>query len=131
MHALENGAVVLDVWENYAVLAGETEPPVQPEELSEFLNKVYTVLEGAALEELLKLSQEDNEWSSKRAYGESLGREWTPCPVQMSIGSSMQMCCVSWSGWRYEQVGRAVQRKIQPYWKRGRPFSGEHFRGMP
>ena len=48
MHALENGAVVLDVWENYAALAGETEPPVQPEELSEFLDKVYAVLEGAA-----------------------------------------------------------------------------------
>ena len=68
MYAYDNGAVVLDVQENYAILLSRSDIPELPKEISAFLDKIYKALKNATLDELIELSHEDTEWGAKSRY---------------------------------------------------------------
>ena len=68
LYAYDNGAVSLDVQTNYAVLHDRSDVPYIPGDVREFLDKIYKVLAGATLEELIELSHEDSEWVEKSRY---------------------------------------------------------------
>lgn len=70
LYAYDNGAVVPEVQENYAILRSRDESVNLPDDIREFLDKVYCFLQNAALDELIELSHEDNEWLSKHAFYE-------------------------------------------------------------
>lgn len=68
LYAYDNGAVALEVQENYAILRSRTESVELPDHISEFLDKVYAFLQNASLDELIDLSHEDVEWKAKQGY---------------------------------------------------------------
>lgn len=68
MYAYDNGAVALDVQENYAILWSRTDVPEIPVDIAQFLDKVYKALKSATLDELIELSHEDSEWGKKNRH---------------------------------------------------------------
>lgn len=68
MYAYDNGAVVLDVQENYSLLHSRHFVPDLPESYRIFLDELYDILGDASLDELIGLSHEDNEWVDKHLY---------------------------------------------------------------
>jgi len=63
LYAYANGAVVLEVQENYKISLNRTRPmPKLSQHHKNFLDKIYDVLETATVDELIELSHEDNEW---------------------------------------------------------------------
>lgn len=68
LFAYDNGAVVANVQENYAILLTKHEKPVLPNEVMEFLDKVFILLEDATLDELIEISHEDEAWEEKHSF---------------------------------------------------------------
>ena len=68
-YAYDNGAVVPEVQENYAVLLNQRQIPNNIlSQDQEFLDKIYNVFINASLEELIELSHEDSEWIEKHSF---------------------------------------------------------------
>lgn len=65
LFAYSNGAVVIDVQENYAILWSRSIVPKLTSDIAEFLDKIYQILENAPLDELIEISHEDSEWAAK------------------------------------------------------------------
>ncbi len=63
--AYDNGAVVPAVQRNFSVLVARKVEPSLPEDIKDFLDKVYTFFSNATIDELIELSHEDNEWIEK------------------------------------------------------------------
>ena len=68
LYAYDNGAVALNVQENYAVLQSRKDIPTLEPDAKEFLDRIYKLLENATLDELIELSHEDSEWNAKHKY---------------------------------------------------------------
>lgn len=68
MYAYDNGAVVPEVQENYAVLLSKKKESHLSEEICIFLRKVYDLLRNASVDELIELSHEDDAWINKHLY---------------------------------------------------------------
>ena len=69
LYAYDNGAVAVNVQENYSVLWSRSNVPVLTPEIAGFLDKLYLILENAPLDELIEISHEDPEWADKhRGY---------------------------------------------------------------
>ena len=68
LYAYDNGAVALDVQENYAILLSKNSAPCLSPEISDFLDRIFKVFENASLDELIELSHEDSEWVDKHGY---------------------------------------------------------------
>lgn len=68
LYAYDNGAIAPDVQENYAILLSKNDIPCLPAEISDFLDRIFKVLENASLDELIELSHEDSEWIAKHGY---------------------------------------------------------------
>lgn len=67
-YAYDNGAVAIEVQENYAVLLARKYTPVIPDEDAKFLDKIFTIFKNASIEEMIKLSHEDDEWKRKQGF---------------------------------------------------------------
>lgn len=65
LYAYDNGAVVTDIQENYALLLNKKYDPVLADDITAFLDKVNFIFRNATLDELIELSHEDDEWISK------------------------------------------------------------------
>ena len=65
LYAYVNGAVALNVQENYSILLKMSASPNIPKEISDFLDKIYIILLNAPLDELIEISHEDSEWKEK------------------------------------------------------------------
>ena len=65
LFAFDNGAVVPSIREMYMSLRNKELIPVIPDEYSDFLRKIYKILQNATIDELIEISHEDNEWSDK------------------------------------------------------------------
>ena len=63
--AYDNGAVVPSVQRNFSVIVAKKNEPFLPENVKEFLDKVYIFFSNATIDELIELSHEDNEWIEK------------------------------------------------------------------
>lgn len=75
LYAYDNGAVAVDVQENYSVLWSRCNAPAFTPELVAFLDKLYFILENAPLDELIEISHEDPEWADKhRGYSKESQR---------------------------------------------------------
>lgn len=68
LYAYDNGAVVPEIQENYALLLNRVNVPELPEPICSFLDKLYEILGDASLEDLIALSHEDDEWIAKHSY---------------------------------------------------------------
>ena len=68
LYAYDNGAVALNVQENYAVLLSRKDIPTFEPDVRDFLDRIYKLLENATLDELIELSHEDSEWDAKHKY---------------------------------------------------------------
>lgn len=65
LFAYDNGAVVPFVQENFSILLKKKQCPGLPEDIENFLKKLYLILQNASLDELIELSHEDREWEEK------------------------------------------------------------------
>ncbi len=68
LYAYDNGAVALDVQENFAILLNRKSEPQLEESIRDFLDRIYMIFQNATLDELIELSHEDSEWESKHAF---------------------------------------------------------------
>lgn len=68
LYAYDNGAVAIDVQENFAVLLNRKSEPMLEEGIRDFLDRIYEILKNATLDELIELSHEDAEWEAKHAF---------------------------------------------------------------
>ncbi|MEF9940282.1 MAG: DUF4065 domain-containing protein [Clostridium sp.] len=68
LYAYDNGAVSPSVQENYSVLLSRTDVPEVSPEIKAYLDKIYTILQNASLDELIELSHEDSEWIGKHGH---------------------------------------------------------------
>ncbi len=69
-YAYDNGAVDPEIQENYSVLLNRKNcATVQiPENIAQYLRKIFKVFRNATLNELIDLSHEDPEWIDKHVY---------------------------------------------------------------
>lgn len=69
-YAYDNGAVALNIQENYAVLLENKNISCDeiPEYEKNFLDKFYRAFKSATLDELIELSHEDIEWQDRSKY---------------------------------------------------------------
>lgn len=68
-YAYDNGAVVPEIQETYAVLLNQKNNTNElPKEIKDFLDKIFVVFKNASLDELIELSHEDSEWLDKHPY---------------------------------------------------------------
>lgn len=75
LYAYTNGAVVVEIQENYSILWSRKAVPEIAPGIAEFLDKLYLILENAPLDELIKISHEDAEWADKsRGYSKEQQR---------------------------------------------------------
>ena len=68
LYAYDNGAVVTSVQENYSILFNRNVKPDISLEISDFLDRVFLLLQNATLDELIELSHEDVEWQNKHGF---------------------------------------------------------------
>ena len=68
LYAYSNGAVDIEVQENYAVLWSKNIVPTLSSAVTTFLDKMYTILEDASIDELIEISHEDSEWADKHRW---------------------------------------------------------------
>ena len=68
LYAYDNGAVVVDVQENFSVLQGRGVVPKFADNICDFLDRVYIIFENATLDEMIELSHEDSEWEAKHNF---------------------------------------------------------------
>lgn len=68
MYAYDNGAVVPEIQENYAILLSKAKWPTLPPEISDYLARIYEMFKNAPLDELIELSHEDDEWMEKHPH---------------------------------------------------------------
>lgn len=68
LYAYDNGAVVPVVQENYAILCVRPVEDDLPQDVREFLDKLYQLFESADLDEMIAMSHEDPEWEEKHAF---------------------------------------------------------------
>lgn len=70
--AYDNGPVIKEIVENYPVMQANAsrKQNILPEEIKEFLDKIYLSLEDATCEELIEITHEDTAWKevSDRTY---------------------------------------------------------------
>ena len=67
LYAYDNGAVAIPVQESYSLLLENHSSDISGE-IASFLDKIYTILENASLDELIELSHEDSEWVKKKDF---------------------------------------------------------------
>lgn len=69
-YAYDNGGVVPEVQENYALLIGTTNKYIctLPENTKRFLRCVFTMLKDAPIEELISIDHEDPAWREKSGF---------------------------------------------------------------
>lgn len=69
-YAYDNGGVILEVQENYAMLLGTRDRASfsVPSEEGDFLRKVYIMLKDAPIEELISIDHEDPAWCDKHVF---------------------------------------------------------------
>lgn len=65
LYAYANGAVALQVQENYSILFNRVTTRNIPREICDFLDKIFIILKNAPLDELIEISHEDSEWQEK------------------------------------------------------------------
>lgn len=65
LFAFDNGGIVRDVLDHYAVMVHQNTIPELPDSVKEFLDKFYRAFKNADIDELVELSHEDSEWQSK------------------------------------------------------------------
>lgn len=65
LYAYDNGAVVVNVQESYGILWNRKSVPQFNQDICEFLDKIYKILQNAPIEELIEISHEDSEWIQK------------------------------------------------------------------
>ena len=66
LYAYDNGAVVDDVLNMYAILyRKEIVAPKLDDDVNDFLDRVFYLLKDAEIDELIQMSHEDNEWMEK------------------------------------------------------------------
>lgn len=75
LYAYDNGAITLNVQENYSTLLNKTDIPNLTSDIQIFLDKIYKMLENATLDELIELSHEDSEWVDKQRYYKKSGQK--------------------------------------------------------
>ena len=70
LYAFDNGGVVEAVRENYEMLLKnkDTRSVSLPEDIKEFLKKIFEVLRNADIYKLMELSHEDPEWIAKHSF---------------------------------------------------------------
>ena len=68
LYAYDNGAVALNVQQNYSILVERTHAADLPEGIELFLAKIMRVFQNADLDELIELSHEDSEWMDKQGH---------------------------------------------------------------
>ena len=68
LYAYDNGAVAVDVQENYAILLNWNKETQFEDDIRDFLDRVYIIFQNATLDELIALSHEDSEWVAKHSY---------------------------------------------------------------
>lgn len=59
LYAYTNGAVALNVLDNYSILWGRNNLPEITPEIANFLDKIYMILQNASTDELIDISHED------------------------------------------------------------------------
>ena len=66
--AYDNGPVVKEIVDNYASIQSvkKYNEDILPEEIKEFLDKIYMSLEGATFDELIEITHEDTAWKELR-----------------------------------------------------------------
>jgi uncharacterized phage-associated protein len=66
LYAYDNGAVALNVVNDYAIMQRkEISKPDFGDDINEFLERLFIMLKGADIDELIDLSHEDEEWMEK------------------------------------------------------------------
>lgn len=61
--AFDNGPVIKEIMNSYASIRGSKNMKINlPDEVKEFLDKIYKSLENATCEELVQISHEDSAW---------------------------------------------------------------------
>lgn len=66
LYAYDNGAIVPNVSSQFPILySSKTVPNISDKEIRTFLDKMYSILGDAELEELIEVSYEDDAWQVK------------------------------------------------------------------
>ena len=66
LYAYDNGAVVEDVLNRYAILyRQEISSPNLGDDVNDFLERIFYLLKDADVDELIQMSHEDDEWMEK------------------------------------------------------------------
>lgn len=60
--AYENGPVIKKIVDNYALMHSRKTQVILPNEIKDFLDKIYMALENATFDELIEITHEDPEW---------------------------------------------------------------------
>ena len=69
MYAYDNGVIVDSVMNNYKYLCNnKNNYDIHDEKIKEYLLKMFNILKYAPLEELIKISHQDEEWQNKHLY---------------------------------------------------------------
>jgi uncharacterized phage-associated protein len=69
LYAYDNGAVVLEILDNYAILQKDTTGfPNLKSEIKNFFDRVFYMFAEADVDELIALSHEDDEWVEKSRH---------------------------------------------------------------
>ena len=69
MYAYDNGVIVDSVMNNYKYLCNNKNSyDIQDEKIKEYLSKMFDILKYAPLDELIKISHQDEEWKNKHLY---------------------------------------------------------------
>ena len=69
MYAFDNGVVVNDVMNNYTYLKSTKDSySISDENVKLFIEKMFNILKYAPLQELIKISHQDEEWKKKHNY---------------------------------------------------------------
>ena len=66
LYAYDNGAIVPSVSSQFPILfSSKSVPDISDKEIKTFLDKMYSILGDAELEELIEISHEDDAWQAK------------------------------------------------------------------
>lgn len=67
-YAYDNGAVAIEVQEQYSVLLAKKYDPGISGEPAKFLDNIFEIFKNASVDELIELSHEDDEWRKKQGF---------------------------------------------------------------
>jgi len=60
--AYDNGPVIKDIITEYSIISSRKETVTIPDDVKEFLDKIYESLKNASYDELIEITHEDPEW---------------------------------------------------------------------